>query len=129
MDIANIVLLIVHGLVGVALLGAITHQLVSMVRKRSGVRSGTFIDCYTGVNQHIFVVAVVWLFVVQVLLGAIIYPDYRLNVRIPFEEMSLYKAVAVFEMKEHFAGIGMGLLPLYYWLWRPANAESHTRDR
>ena len=121
-------LLILHGLVGVALLGAITHQLVSMYRRRTK-RSGSFIDRYTGVNQQVFVVAVISLYVAQVILGAIIYPAYRLNVRIPFEEMFLFKAVGAFEMKEHFAGIGIGMLPLYFWLWRPANADTHRRDR
>src|SRR6185312_3584789 len=109
-------LLILHSLVGVALLGAITHQLVSMHRRRK-VRSGSFIDRYTGVNQQVFVVAVISLYLAQVLIGAAIYPSYRLNVRIPFEEMFLFKAVGSFESKEHFAGIGVGLLPLYYWLW------------
>jgi hypothetical protein len=121
-------LLILHALVGVSLLGAITHQLVSMYRRRA-VRSGSFIDRYTGVNPQVFVVAVVSLYVAQVLLGAVIYPAYRLNVRIPFEEMFLYREIGMFEMKEHFAGIGMGLLPLYFWLWRPQLADSHRRDR
>ena len=74
-------------------------------------------------------VAVVALFSAQVILGAVIYPTYRLNVRIPFEEMFLFKAVGVFEMKEHFAGIGIGMLPLYFWLWRPEIADTHRRDR
>lgn len=121
-------LLILHALVGVSLLGAITHQLVSMYRRRTAVRTGSFIDRYTGVNQKVFVNAVVWLYVVQVLLGAVIYPAYRLNVRIPFEEMFLFREVGLFEMKEHFAGIGLALLPLYVWLWRPENADSHRRD-
>jgi hypothetical protein len=128
MMIAITALLILHGLVGVALLGAITHQLVSMYRRRT-VRSGSFIDRYTGVNQQIFVVAVISLFITQVVLGAIIYPTYRLDVRIPFEEMFLFKAVGVFEMKEHFAGLGIGMLPLYFWLWRSEIADTHHRDR
>jgi hypothetical protein len=122
------VLLILHGLVGVALLGAITHQLVSMWRRRTK-RSGSFVDRYSGVNQQVFVAAVLVLYVVQMVLGAVIYPTYRLNVRIPFEEMALFSAVGLFEMKEHFAGIGVGLLPLYAWLWRPAVADTHRRDR
>jgi hypothetical protein len=121
-------LLIMHSLIGVALLGAITHQLVSMWRRRK-VRTGSFIDRYTSVNQRVFVIAVISLYVGQVILGAIIYPAYRLNVRIPFEEMYLFKAIGLFESKEHFAGIGIGLLPLYYWLWRPESADSHRRDR
>jgi hypothetical protein len=121
-------LLILHALVGVSLLGAITHQLVSMYRRRTA-RTGSFVDRYTGVNQHVFVAAVMSLYVLQVLLGAVIYPTYRLNVRIPFEEMFLFREVGLFETKEHFAGIGLALLPLYFWLWRPQQADSHRRDR
>lgn len=128
-NLAVTALLILHGLVGVALLGAITHQLVAMMRKRGQARSGSFMDRYGSVNQNVFVIAVVALFLVNLVLGAIIYPAYRLNVRIAFEEMYLFKAVGVFELKEHFAGLGLGLLPLYYWLWKPQVAQSHVRDR
>jgi hypothetical protein len=121
-------LLILHGLVGVALLGAITHQLVSVFRRRTA-RTGSFIDRYTGVNQRAFTIAVVVLFATNVILGALIYPTYRLNVRIPFEEMGLGWAIGLFELKEHFAGIGISLLPLYVWLWTPEIANSHRRGR
>lgn len=121
-------LLILHGVVGVALLGALTHQMVSMLRQRS-VRTGSFVDRYTGVNQPVFTIAVVTLYVVQVALGAAIYPSYRLNVRIPFEEMGMGWAVGLFELKEHFAGIGLALLPLYFVNWRPQSAAPHRRDR
>lgn len=122
-----VALLILHGLVGVALLGAITHQVVSVFRKRP-LRSGSFVDRYTSVNQGTFTVAVVSLYVAQVILGAIIYPAYRLNVRIPFEEMSLGWAVGIFELKEHFAGIGLSALPVYAYSWRTA-IEAQRRDR
>lgn len=121
-------LLILHGLVGVALLGAITHQMVSLLRQRT-VRSGTFIDRYTSVSQRTFTVAVVFLYLAGVTLGAIIYPNYRLNVRIPFEEMRLGWAIGLFELKEHFAGIGICLLPLYAFCWKEEAAETHRRDR
>ena len=121
-------LLILHGLVGVALLGAITHQTVSALR-RQPVRSGSFVDRYTGVNNKTFTVAVVSLYVVQFILGAVIYPAYRLNVRIPFEEMSLGWAIGLFELKEHFAGIGLSLLPIYAYTWRTEQQETHRRDR
>ena len=121
-------LLILHGLVGVALLGAITHQTASLFRK-SASRSGSFLDHYTGVRQRTFTIAVLWLYPVGVLLGAVIYPAYRLNVRIPFEEMSLGWAVGMFELKEHFAGIGLGMLPIYAHTWRREGEESHRGDR
>lgn len=121
-------LLILHGLVGVALLGAITHQTVSVLRRREA-RSGSFLNRYTGVNQRTFTIAVLCLYPAVVLIGAIIYPSYRLNVRIPLEEMSLGWAVGLFELKEHFGGIGLALLPMYAYTWRGEAAESHRRDR
>lgn len=118
------VLLIIHGLVAVALLGAITHQTVSVVRW-GGARSATFTSRYVHVNQRTFTRAVIALFLASLILGMIIYPYYRLNVRIPFEEMRLAAAVGVFELKEHFAGIALAVLPLYAWAWRHEAAETH----
>jgi hypothetical protein len=73
--------------------------------------------------------AVVSLYVAQVALGAIIYPAYRLNVRIPFEEMGMGWAVGLFEVKEHFAAIGLAVLPLYFANWRAQSASTHRLDR
>jgi hypothetical protein len=121
-------LLIFHGLVGVALLGAITHQTVSLFRRR-GVRNATFVDRYTAVNQRTFTIAITLLYAIAIIIGGVIYPSYRLNVRIPFEEMSLGWAVGLFELKEHFGGIGLCVLPLYVHIWRAEQAETHRRDR
>jgi hypothetical protein len=121
-------LLILHGLVGVALLGAISHQTVALFRRRQA-RSGSFIDRYTGVDKRIFTIAVLCLYPACLIIGAVIYPAYRLNVRIPFEEMSLGWAVGLFELKEHFAGIGLGVLPMYAYTWRKESGDEHRRDR
>src|ERR1700733_4402837 len=59
-------LLILHGLVGVALLGALTHQMTSLLRRRV-VRSGSFADRYSGVNQRTFTAVVIGLYVVGVI--------------------------------------------------------------
>jgi hypothetical protein len=120
-------LLIFHALVGVTLLGAITHQSVSMLR-RPTARTGSFIDRYTGVGQKTFTIAIVSLFATNVLIGAILYPTYRLNVRIPFEEMRLAWAVGLFEVKEHFAGIGLAMLPAYAYVWR-TGSDFASRNR
>ena len=69
------------------------------------------------------------LFLVELILGAIIYPAYRLGVRIPFEEMSLGWAIGAFELKEHFAGIALALLPFYACTWRAEAAEQLRTDR
>lgn len=123
-----IAVLIVHGLLAVTLLGAITHQIVAALRAKPA-RGTSFIEHYTSVNQRVFTWAVVTLYAMTTLLGAIIYPSYRLNVRVPFEEMSLGWAVGLFELKEHFGGLGLCLLPVYAWLWQPQQTQSHARDR
>ena len=121
-------LLVLHGLVGVALLGALTHQSVSTLRGRaaSGV---AFLDRYAGARDRTFTAAVVVMFVAELVLGAIIYPAYRLGVRIPFEEMSLGWAVGAFELKEHFAGLGLAVLPYYAYTWKPEVAQTLRVDR
>ena len=128
-------LLILHSLVSVALLGAVTHQLVSLLGGNSAAGahrlpvSGTFVGRYSRVSAVGFTTAVVVLYVINVVLGILIYPTYRLDVRIPFEEMSLSWAVGLFEIKEHWGGVGLGMLPLYVHIFRPRNTTSNRGDR
>jgi len=116
-------LLTAHLLVGVALLGAVTHQAVGLLRP-SAVRGGRFITRYAKADHTAFTTAIAALFASSVLLGGVLYPTYRLHVRIPFEEMSLGWAVGLFELKEHFGGLGIGILPAYIWAWRSSSAAS-----
>ena len=131
----TLALLILHGLSAVALLGALTHQLVSVLRGRQPATVGrapskaSFIGRYVAVGQSGFTIAVVVLYFLTFVLGGIIYPAYRIDVRIPFEEMSLIWAVGLFEVKEHWGGVGVGVLPLYAYVWRPQHAATHGRDR
>ena len=69
------------------------------------------------------------LFLVTLGFGASIYPSYRVDVRVPFEEMSLGWAVGLFEIKEHIAGLGLGTLPLYGYVWRPGFNKGCRLDR
>ena len=92
------ILLIIHGILAVFLLGAITHQAVGVswpVTKRS---SG-FVNAIRGVNGMSYTNAVVVLFVVTFILGCIIYPTYRLNVRTVLQEYRLFKPEGSFELK------------------------------
>jgi hypothetical protein len=113
----TIAILILHGLLAVGLLGAVTHQFIAAVR-RQPVSGDGFVERYRKARAGTFTGAVVVLFLVNAALGAWLYPSYRLDVRIPFEEMGLGWAVGLFELKEHFAGIALGLLPAYWWAWR-----------
>jgi hypothetical protein len=118
-------LLSAHLLVGVALLGAVTHQAVGLLRP-SALTGGRFIARYAKADHTAFTVAIAVLFTASVLLGGVLYPSYRIHVRIPFEEQSLGWAFGLFELKEHFGGIGIGLLPAYVWAWRSGNTGGRT---
>jgi hypothetical protein len=122
-------LLILHGLIGAALLGAITHQAFSVSRRKPGSAPGTFVNRFRGVYSPAFTNAVVVMFVVVFVLGGLLYPRYRIDVRPMLEDLQLRAANGIFETKEHFAAVGLGLLPVYWMYWRPPFAPEHAGIR
>ena len=111
-----IALVIIHGLLAVALLGAITHQAISALwRPRS---RQWFVEKFATVGSPIYVTAIATLYVITFLFGAYIYTSYRTDVRPVFESLFWYKAVGSFELKEHFISLGLALLPTYWFLWK-----------
>lgn len=119
-------LLVLHVLVSAALMGAITHQAFA-VGRRPTAPGQTFIRRFLGVNSLTFTSVVVLLFVATSVLGGFIYPQYRVDVRPTLEGLQLRWANGLFEMKEHFAAVGFGLLPAYWLAWRPP-LELQTMD-
>ena len=123
-----IFLLIVHGLLAVALLGAITHQAVAVwwpVR----VAAGTFVTRFRAVPSTSYVTAVIVLYLVTMLLGAIIYTHYTITARIAIIQLQLWKPYGLFEIKEHFAALGLAILPAYWYFWQAPTANEHARVR
>ena len=114
-------LLIVHGLLAVALLGALTHQALAVCWPSRNL--GTFVSRFRAVSGPSYTNAVVILFIVTFILGAVIYPAYRLNVRTYLSDYRLLSAEGAFEVKEHLSAIALGLLPLYWLLWRRPAVE------
>lgn len=118
----TIAMLIVHGLASVLLLGGLTHQVAASARP--GQVNNTFFRHYRAINGSVMVDAIVIAYLVTFLLGALIYPTYRLDVRIALVEMRLPWAIGLFEIKEHWAAIGLASLPLYRHLWRAGDASA-----
>jgi hypothetical protein len=117
-------LVILHGLLAVALLGSITHQAVAVVwpsRNKVG-----FTSAYRAVSSRVYVNANIVLFLVVALLGGFIYPIYRVWVRTYLENARLFPAVGSFEIKEQFIAIGLGLLPLYWLVWRRPEPDGQS---
>lgn len=110
-------LLIIHGLLAVALLGAITHQAVSVSWPNRN-RSKSIVGAFRGVNGVTYTNAIIVLFLATAILGSIIYPSYRLNVRTVLQRLQMYGPEGAFEAKEHFVAIGAALLPAYWYFWR-----------
>jgi hypothetical protein len=109
-------LLIVHGLLAVVLLGGITHQAMSVTwpsRNRGGI-----VRSFRAVSGSVYTNANIVLYLATAILGGTIYPVYRVGVRTYLENARLYPAVGSFEIKEQFISVGLGLLPLYWLVWR-----------
>jgi len=120
-------LLILHGLLAVALLGGITHQLVSTWRAPAPAKN--FIGKYAAVNGAAYTNAMIVLYVAAAILGGIIYAPYRLDIRTTLEDLNLPAANGVFELKEHLIAIGLFMLPAYWLYWRTPLAAEHATAR
>jgi hypothetical protein len=117
-------LVILHGLLAVALLGSITHQAVAVVlpsRNKVG-----FANAYRAVSSRAYVNANIVLFLIVAFLGGWIYPIYRVWVRTYLENARLFPAVGSFEIKEQFIAIGLGILPLYWLVWRSSDPAAQS---
>jgi hypothetical protein len=119
------VLLIIHGILAVLLLGAITHQAIGAVWPATKRGSG-FFNAVRSVNGMNYTNAVIMLYIVTFVLGTIIYPTYRLNVRTVLQEYHFFKPEGMFELKEHFLATGLALLPAYWYLWHQGKEGSRT---
>ena len=116
-------LLILHGLCAVALLGGLTHQTVAVLLPAKA--GAGFSTAYRAVQAARFTTANIVLDIVTFILGAIIYSPYRVAVRTWLERTRLWHITGLFEMKEQFLAIGLGMLPFFWLVWRdPRDADT-----
>ena len=124
------ILMIVHGLLAVALLGALTHQAMSVLAPvRQAAGGAGIVTRFRAVQGAGYAAAICVLWVVTFIFGAWIYTKYRMYVRIPIEQQGFWKTQGVFEMKEHLAVIGLGLLPIYWLLWKDVRNPDYASAR
>jgi hypothetical protein len=123
------VLLILHALISVALLGAITHQAFSVGRTKPASPTRTLVRRFQAVNSPTFTNTIVLLFFAGSILGGLLYPRYRVDVRPTLEDLQLRAANGIFEIKEHFAAVGLGLLPVYWRFWRTSLMPQYAATR
>jgi hypothetical protein len=122
------IVLLIHMIFAVALIGAITHQTISVLApvKKS---EPSFVGRYRATNPAAYVNAIIALFVIVNVLGWFIYPNYRIGARMEMSELRLFWQVGTFEVKENIMALGVATLPFYWWVWQPANAQLHPLVR
>jgi hypothetical protein len=124
------ILLIIHALLAVALLGALTHQAVAAaipVRRVAGTPN--FVTRFRAVTGSAYATTICALWVLTMLMGAWIYIKYRVYIRIPIEQAGYWKTQGFFDFKEHMAVLGLGLLPAYWFFWKNAQAPEYDSVR
>jgi len=121
-------LLIVHGVVAVALLGALTHQvLATWLPART--RPGSFLGRFRAVPAERFAGAVALLYGLSAIMGAILYLFFRVDIRPVLEYSRHWSTLGLFEIKEHLVAIGLALLPAYCASWRQPAGGALARTR
>ena len=119
-------LLILHGLVAVALLGAITHQTLAAWAP-SGAHPHSFFGRFRTVQPAGYANAIVVLYVGAALLGAVVYLYFKVDIQPNLERDRHWHALGILDLKEDFAAIGFGLLPTYWVSWRRPLADERGR--
>jgi hypothetical protein len=119
-------LLILHGLVAVALLGAITHQMLAAWTP-SGAGRRSLIGRLRAVEPAGYANAIVVLYAGVAFLGAVVYLFFKVDIQPDLERDRHWHALGFFDLKEDFAAIGLGLLPAYWISWRRPVADARGR--
>jgi hypothetical protein len=118
-----------HALLAVALLGALTHQAAAVLAPPRAGATGGFVTHFRSVSGPRYAAAVCVLWVLVFIFGAWIYTRYRFHVRVLIEQEALFKTLGAFEVKEHIATIGLGLLPVYWHFWKNARNAAYDSAR
>jgi uncharacterized membrane protein YozB (DUF420 family) len=118
-------LLILHGLVAVALIGAMTHQTLATCATPNA-RPHSFFGRFRAVPSERFANAVIVLYLTSALLGAIVYLYFKTDIQPFLERDRHWHAMGFLDLKEDFVAIGLGLLPAYWLCWRrPEKNQRH----
>jgi hypothetical protein len=110
-------LLMLHLLVTFALIGSMSHNLLIVI----GYMRGKF----NKRKLEIFYAKIsLWIYAITYVLGALIYPAFRVYIRGDFFDPSLPWATGLFEVKEHWGALGLAFFFAYYILRRNFDPEA-----
>ena len=115
------ILLLVHLFATFVLVGSMTHNLlivVGYVRGKFGRQK----------LEWLYVRVSLWAYVIVYIIGALIYPAFRIYIRHDYLDPQLPWATGLFEVKEHWGAVGLALLFVYYFL-RKSFRPAEERDK
>ncbi|MBN2374787.1 MAG: hypothetical protein JXD22_00185 [Sedimentisphaerales bacterium] len=103
-----IVLLVVHMLVTIVLVGSMTHNFLVVIDYLRGK--------FNRKNRELLYLKVsLWAYTFVYIVGALIYPAFRIRVRHDYFDEQLPWATGLFEVKEHWAALGMAFIVALYF--------------
>ena len=121
-------ILIVHGLVAVALLGAITHHALAIFAAPNA-KPSSFFGRFRAVPAERFANAIIVLYLTSALLGAVVYLYFKMDIQPYLERDRHWHAMGFLDLKEDFVAVGLGVLPAYWFCWRGPADSQHNHIR
>ena len=110
------VLLLAHLFVTIVLVGSLGHNLLVVVKYVRGKFGRQKLE-------WLYVRVGLWSYVIVYVLGALIYPAYRVHIRHHYFDPELPWATGLFEVKEHWGAVGVALFFVYYFLRKNMQPE------
>jgi hypothetical protein len=90
-------------------------------------RPSAFFARLRAVCPSAFANAIVVLYVATALIGATIYLGFKVDIQPGLERDRHWHALGLFDLKEDFVAIGLGLLPAYWVCWRRPIVDERSR--
>lgn len=102
-------LLLAHLFITFVLVGSMTHNLLIIINYLRGKFGRQRLE-------WLYIRVSLWAYIVVYIIGALIYPAYRIYIRHEYFDPQLPWATGLFEVKEHWGAVGLALLFVYYFL-------------
>jgi hypothetical protein len=115
------ILLLVHLLVTFILVGSMTHNLLIVLGYLRGKFGRQKLEQY-------YVKVSLWAYTFVYIIGALIYPAFRVYRRRDLFDPELPWATGLFEIKEHWGALGLAMLFVYYFI-RKSFKPSEEKDK
>jgi hypothetical protein len=112
-------LLLAHLFATFVLVGSMTHNLLIVVKYLRGKFGWQKLE-------WLYVRVSLWTYTIVYVIGALIYPAYRVYIRHDYFDPQLPWATGLFEAKEHWGAVGLAMFFVYYFLrknFKPAEEK------